>query len=88
MSSTEIIHSRLYKVDGVCYADDDVISEAEFVELRDHYFKVCDDLARPWLTKDDEPEIIVEEVTAKTVGRKGVARRYDVSHRPTPKRIY
>lgn len=53
MSSTEIIHSRLYKVDGVCYADEDVISEAEFAELRDHYYTLVDKLAAPWQNRND-----------------------------------
>ena len=88
MSNTIIIHSRLYKVDGVCYADEVVISQAEFDELADHYHTLVDALARPWKEKDLVPEI--EEVieTPKTTGRKGKARRYDVSHRPPPKRIY
>lgn len=84
----EFVHNRLYRLESQWYWEEEPISTEEGESLRDHYFKVRDDLARPWLTKDDEPEIIEEEVTAKTVGRKGVPRRYDVSHRPPPKRIY
>ena len=87
MSNTIIIHTRLYKIDGVCYADESVISEAEFDELTNHYYDLVDRLAAPWQNKDYVPEIEVDDIP-DTVGRKGVARRYDVSHRPPPKRIY
>ena len=53
MSNTIIIHSRLYKIDGVCYADDVVISEAEFDELTCHYYDLVDRLAAPWQNKDE-----------------------------------
>lgn len=53
MSSTEIIHARLYKVDGVCYADDEVISQQDFDDLREHYYTVVEALARPWRERDD-----------------------------------
>ena len=87
MSSTDIIHSRLYKIDGTCYFDDDTISQAQFDELADHYYSIVDALARPWRERDYVPEVVTDTIP-DTVGRKGVARRYDVSHRAPPKRIY
>lgn len=51
--NTIIIHPRLYKVDGVCYADEVVISQEEFDQLADHYHTLVDALARPWKEKDD-----------------------------------
>lgn len=53
MSNTIIIHSRLYKIDGTCYFDEDVITEEQFDELADHYHSVVEALARPWKEKDD-----------------------------------
>lgn len=50
----ERVHSRLHKdSEGVCWFDDDVISGAEYVSLRRHYFTLLDKLARPWLTRDE-----------------------------------
>ena len=53
MSNTIIIHPRLYKVDGLCYADEVVISQAEFDQLADHYHTLVDALARPWKERND-----------------------------------
>ena len=52
MSSTMIIHDRLYKIGGLCYFDDETISEAEFYELAEHYSTLVEALARPWKEKD------------------------------------
>lgn len=49
---TIIIHPRLYKVDGICYADEVVIDQEEFDELCEHYYSVVDALARPWQERD------------------------------------
>lgn len=54
MSNTIIIHERLYKIGGVCYADDEVISEEAFDDLVQHYYDVVDALAEPWLTRNDD----------------------------------
>ena len=53
MSNTDIIHSRLYTIDGACYFDEDTISQAEFDFLSDHYNALVEALARPWKEKDD-----------------------------------
>ena len=53
MSNTDIIHSRLYKIDGTCYFDEDPISQSEFDFLSDHYRKLVEALSRPWKEKDD-----------------------------------
>jgi hypothetical protein len=50
--NTNIVHARLYKVDGVCYADEVAISQAQFDELADHYYSIVDALARPWRERD------------------------------------
>jgi len=54
MSSTNIIHSRLYCIEGVCYFDDDVISKESFDEAADHYYALVEALAEPWLTRDHD----------------------------------
>ncbi len=52
MSTDNILHSRLYKIAGVCYADEVIISQAEFDDLEDHYYEVLDRLAKPWQDRD------------------------------------
>ena len=52
-ANTNIIHSRLYKIDGTCYFDEDTISQEQFKELADHYYSVVEALARPWKERDD-----------------------------------
>jgi len=49
----EIVHNRLYRLDSQWYWEEEPISTAEGESLRDHYYGVVSDLARPWLTKDD-----------------------------------
>jgi hypothetical protein len=57
MSTDEIIHPRLYKVAGVCYADDEAISQQDFDDLREHYYAVVDALAKPWLERDKDYDV-------------------------------
>lgn len=54
MSSTNIIHSRLYCLDGLCYWDDEPISRQAFDEAAEHYYQLIDALAKPWLTRDED----------------------------------
>jgi len=54
MSTDEIIHSRLYKVAGVCYFDDESISQQDFDELSEHYYSLVEALAKPWRERDAE----------------------------------
>ena len=51
--NTNIIHDRLYKIDGTCYFDEDTISQAQFDELAEHYYSIVEALARPWKERDD-----------------------------------
>lgn len=49
-----IVHSKLYKVGGQAYWEDQPITEEQFVDLYEHYQEVQARLGTPWLTKDDE----------------------------------
>ena len=49
----EFVHSRLYRLESQWYWEEEPISKEEGEALRDHYFEVRDDLARPWLTRND-----------------------------------
>ena len=53
MSTTNIIHPRLYKIEGIAYWDDEPISNAEFDVLADHYYATLDRLRQPWLNRND-----------------------------------